>query len=141
MSPRARRVPRPDGSEGAPAREHRAVCGAPGRKLRVAREEDPDATLAWVVAERVRKYRVESGWRQEDLADRTGIARPNIARLERGRHLPTLSTLRRIAEALGVSLPGLLVVPTEGALEEDRDLAEADLEGWDHRVAEEDHRP
>jgi DNA-binding XRE family transcriptional regulator len=39
---------------------------------------------------------------QAELARRTGIHRPNIARVEAGRHTPSLETLARLAAAIGV---------------------------------------
>ena len=48
------------------------------------------------------------GWSQTDLAMRTHRSRVYITRLEAGRHDPTLSTLRALAKAFGVSLSELL---------------------------------
>ncbi|MCF6228990.1 MAG: helix-turn-helix domain-containing protein [Planctomycetes bacterium] len=39
---------------------------------------------------------------QAELAKRTGIHRPNIARVEAGRHTPSLETLSRLTVAIGV---------------------------------------
>jgi len=36
------------------------------------------------------------------------MERPNLSRLEHGRHLPSLDTLERIAEALEVPIAALL---------------------------------
>lgn len=51
---------------------------------------------------RLRALRLEAGLTQADLARRTGIHRPNIARVEAGRHTPALETLARLANAIGV---------------------------------------
>ena len=80
-----------------------------------------------------------SRWRTGPAA-RCDIARPNVVRLERGRHLPTLSTLRRVSSALEVDLPDLLTAPVEEYEEEDRILAETDLETWALQLDEEDGR-
>jgi transcriptional regulator with XRE-family HTH domain len=45
---------------------------------------------------------------QEDLAHEAGISTSTLSRLERGLHQPSLSTLRKIATALGVSLVDLI---------------------------------
>ncbi len=45
---------------------------------------------------------------QKELAEKTGLQRPYLSRLERGEADPSLSTLRRIAVALEVSLGELL---------------------------------
>lgn len=60
---------------------------------------------------RLRELRLEAGLTQAELARRTGIHRPNIARVEAGRHTPSLETLARIATAIGV--------PTTRVLSED----------------------
>jgi transcriptional regulator with XRE-family HTH domain len=46
---------------------------------------------------------MKAGITQAELARRTGIHRPNIARVEAGRHTPSLETVARLAEALGTS--------------------------------------
>ncbi len=60
---------------------------------------------------RLRQLRLEAGLTQAELAKRTGIHRPNIARVEAGRHTPSLETLARLASAIGV--------PTTRVLSED----------------------
>lgn len=52
---------------------------------------------------RIRELRHYAGITQAELARRTGIHRPNIARVEAGRHTPSLETISRLAEALGVN--------------------------------------
>ncbi|NLY93350.1 MAG: helix-turn-helix transcriptional regulator [Myxococcales bacterium] len=59
-----------------------------------------DGTL---VGRRVRELRIKAGITQAELARRTGIHRPNIARVEAGKHMPSLETVARLAEALGTS--------------------------------------
>lgn len=58
---------------------------------------------------RLRELRLAAGLTQAELARRTGIHRPNIARVEAGRHTPSLETLARIANAIGVSTTRVLV--------------------------------
>ena len=58
---------------------------------------------------RLRELRLAAGLTQAELARRTGIHRPNIARVEAGRHTPSLDTLARIANAIGVSTTHVLV--------------------------------
>jgi ribosome-binding protein aMBF1 (putative translation factor) len=64
--------------------------------------------LATTVGERIRFERKKRGWPQKELASATGIARPNIARLESGRQIPSLPTLQRVARSFGVPLSELL---------------------------------
>jgi DNA-binding XRE family transcriptional regulator len=51
---------------------------------------------------RLRTLRLAAGLTQAQLAERTGIHRPNIARVEAGRHTPSLETIARLAAAIGV---------------------------------------
>ena len=48
--------------------------------------------------------RRRSGLAQAELADRAGTSQPAVARLERGRSSPTLSTLERLVRAAGFDL-------------------------------------
>jgi DNA-binding XRE family transcriptional regulator len=57
---------------------------------------------------RLRELRVAAGLTQAELARRTGIHRPNIARVEAGRHTPSLETLARLASAIGVPTTSVL---------------------------------
>ena len=57
---------------------------------------------------RLRTCREQAGMTQQELANTTGIRRPNIARLERGANFPNIATLQRIAVALSISLAELL---------------------------------
>jgi DNA-binding XRE family transcriptional regulator len=59
---------------------------------------------------RIRELRLAAGLTQADLARRTGIHRPNIARVEAGRHTPSLETLARLAAAIGVPTTSVLSV-------------------------------
>ncbi len=53
-------------------------------------------------------YRLRKGWSQKQLADKVNTSQPYIARLEAGGVDPQVSTLRRVAAALEVSLAELL---------------------------------
>ena len=57
---------------------------------------------------KLRKLRLSAGLTQAELARRTGIHRPNIARVEAGRHTPSLETLTRLANAIGVPTTSVL---------------------------------
>lgn len=56
------------------------------------------------VIEQYVKCRKEKKMTQEQLAQRTGISRPNISRFESGNYNPSLEMMVRIAEALGMNL-------------------------------------
>jgi len=63
---------------------------------------------ARVIAGRVRAQRKKRDLTQQQLADLTGIRRPNVARLERGIHAASLETLERVAMALGTTVAELV---------------------------------
>lgn len=63
------------------------------------------------LGKRLRELRLAASLTQAELARRTGIHRPNIARVEAGRHTPSLETISRLASAIGV--------PTTAVLAED----------------------
>ena len=60
------------------------------------------------VAMRVKEWRERRGLTQEQLADKAGISRGFLARLETARHDPKLSTLEKISKALKVDVAKLL---------------------------------
>ena len=59
---------------------------------------------------------------QEELADRAGISRPTLSRVERAAGDVGLDVIERIASALGVAVAELLVPPSEARVD-DRELA------------------
>jgi len=76
--------------------------------IRAMMVADRTGTDAWTIGQRIRAAREKRGWTQQTLADESGIARANIARLEAGRHEPKLETLSRVAQALSVEVAGLV---------------------------------
>jgi len=59
-------------------------------------------------AMRIKKLRAARAFSQEELAKRAGISRGYLARLETARQDPTLTTLEKLAKALGVKVARLL---------------------------------
>ena len=57
------------------------------------------------------RVRRRAGLSQEELAFRAGVTRNYVGGLERGEKSPTLRTLDKLAEALGVSPLDLLGAP------------------------------
>ena len=57
---------------------------------------------------RIKALREKRGLSQEALATRAGISRGYLARLETGRHEPTLTMLGKIAKALRAKTTDLL---------------------------------
>jgi transcriptional regulator with XRE-family HTH domain len=60
------------------------------------------------MATRIKALREQRKMTQEQLAERAGIGRSYLARLETARQDPTLSTLEKIAKALRVKVAKLL---------------------------------
>jgi transcriptional regulator with XRE-family HTH domain len=57
---------------------------------------------------RIKQLRKKRKMSQAALAEAAGISRTYLARLETFRHDPTLSTLEKLAKALGVPIARLL---------------------------------
>ncbi|MDE0157395.1 MAG: helix-turn-helix transcriptional regulator [Gammaproteobacteria bacterium] len=72
-------------------------------------------------ADRLRKSRQIRGLKQADLARNSGIPPSAISHFEAGERKPSFETLRRLAEALGVTIDFLL-----GRIDETEGLADAD---------------
>ena len=70
-----------------------------------------EAALAAAVGRRIRRARQRAGVSQAALAERIGCARPTVCRWERGRRLPVLGALVRVAATLNVAPAALLPEP------------------------------
>ena len=60
------------------------------------------------MGKRLKQLRVANHLSQAALAQRAGLARENVLRLEAGQQDPSLSTLTALAKALGVPVGKLL---------------------------------
>jgi transcriptional regulator with XRE-family HTH domain len=61
------------------------------------------------LAQRVRDQRYAKGWGPDELASRASISRTALYQIESGKtEQPRASTLRRIAQALGIAIESLL---------------------------------
>ncbi len=69
--------------------------------------EDPNLILDQIGI-RILKRRQALGLSQDELAERMGITRPNIGRIERGQQNVTVRTMCRLAEALETTLHDLM---------------------------------
>jgi transcriptional regulator with XRE-family HTH domain len=56
----------------------------------------------------LRKVRTDKGLSQEELADLAGLHRTYISQIERGLKSPSLRSLEKIANGLGITLSELL---------------------------------
>ena len=75
-------------------------------KRRAAKKAESEAQLQ--LGERVRQLREARGWSQEGFAHEGGLGRSFTGAIERGEKDIRLSTLIKLARALGVSLSQLL---------------------------------
>ena len=53
---------------------------------------------------RLRKLRIDQGLTQNELRHLSGVSLKTITNIERGKHLPKLETMLKVAKALGVEL-------------------------------------
>ena len=63
-----------------------------------------------LIGERVRQHRTARGWTLDELTDRSGVSRRMLISIEHGQGNPSIATLLRISDALGVGLPVLVDV-------------------------------
>lgn len=64
-------------------------------------------SLQIIVGKNIQKIRESKGISQQELAAKCNFEKSNMSRLEAGRVNPTLSTLEKVAKALGISLAEL----------------------------------
>lgn len=88
----------PSGSTAAAARARRAARSP--EYAREWNEQQAAREIAWLLV----RYRMEHQLTQEELARRIGTSYSQISRLESGRHLPSVATLGKIADALHLRL-------------------------------------
>lgn len=60
-------------------------------------------------AERLREFRHRTGLSQRELAERSGVGRVTIARIESATQSPKLETVQRLATAMGYPIQALLM--------------------------------
>jgi transcriptional regulator with XRE-family HTH domain len=69
--------------------------------------EPPPASIQRAFGERVRTLRMKAELRQEDLADRCGLYRTYLSRIENGTANPTLAMIQALADSLDVPITSL----------------------------------
>src|SRR5512139_1391758 len=67
--------------------------------------------VAAAVAHNTRRLRTLRGWSLDRLAARSGVSKGMLVHLEQARTNPSLGTLCKVAETLGISLAGLVEPP------------------------------
>ncbi len=68
------------------------------------------------LGERIRGLRAERGLQQRQLAEKAELTPSMVSQIESGRLTPSLNTLRRLADALGVTIPSLFDGQPVGSL-------------------------
>ena len=63
--------------------------------------------MAKIIGDRLRSYRNQKNWSQEQLAEYAGLHSTYIGQLERGEKNATIESISKVAAALGVSLSTL----------------------------------
>jgi transcriptional regulator with XRE-family HTH domain len=77
------------------------------------RQPDSDAragagSITQAIGGRVRQGRGNRGWTLDQLAERSGVSRRMLVSIEQGSANPSIATLLRISDALGIGLPALV---------------------------------
>jgi len=80
---------------------------------------DSDCQFVVVFGLTIRALREQRGWSQELLAEKADLNRSYVGELERGKAIPSLVTLRKLAVALDASLASLMT-HTESRLQNER---------------------
>ena len=73
--------------------------------------DEGTAALALAIGRRVRQERQARGWTLDQLAQAAAVSRRMVVNVEQGGVNPSVGTLLRISDALGVGLPALVELP------------------------------
>lgn len=79
-----------------------AADGSEGEEPSLLHLQEPDGALGAVLASRVRQFRREGGWTLGGLADRAGLSKSMLSKIENAQTSPSLTTLDRLARTLSV---------------------------------------
>jgi transcriptional regulator with XRE-family HTH domain len=75
---------------------------------------EPAAAISRTIGRRVRATRTELGWTLDQLAARSGVSRRMLINVEQGVTNPSIATLLRLSDALGIGLPALVDTAGDG---------------------------
>ena len=76
------------------------------------------AALAFAIGARVKQERQARRWTLDRLAEAAGVSRRMVVNVEQGAVNPSVGTLLRISDALGIGLPALVEPPAPQAGED-----------------------
>lgn len=74
------------------------------------------SSLATSIGARVRKERQARGWTLDQLANLSDLSRRMVINVEQGTANPSVGTLLRLSDALGMGLPALVETPEPAAV-------------------------
>ena len=78
--------------------------------IRLARESgEQDRPQPVDLARRVRELRKARDWTLEQAAQKAGLARSTLSKIENGQMSPTYDALKKLAEGLDISVPQLFM--------------------------------
>ncbi|MEF3120360.1 XRE family transcriptional regulator [Kocuria flava] len=73
--------------------------------------DESTTTLAAAIGARVKQHRQARRWTLDQLAEVAGVSRRMLVNVEQGVTNPSVGTLLRISDALGIGLPALVELP------------------------------
>ncbi len=87
----------------------------PKNLMRIAREDGESAVAQPLdLGARVRELRKAHDWTLEQAAQRAGLARSTLSKIENGQMSPTYDALKKLAVGLQISVPQLFTPPSKG---------------------------
>lgn len=73
--------------------------------------DDASAALAMAIGARVKQERLTRRWTLDQLAEAASVSRRMVVNVEQGSVNPSVGTLLRLSDALGIGLPALVEPP------------------------------
>lgn len=111
----------------------------PKSLIRIARESgESDTGVPLDLGDRVRQLRKERDWTLEQAAQKAGLARSTLSKIENGQMSPTYDALRKLATGLGISVPQLFTPPERARVNGRRTITRSG-EGAAHATATYEH--
>lgn len=78
--------------------------------------DESTGALAAAIGARIKQERAALHWTLDRLAEAAGVSRRMLVNVEQGAANPSVGTLLRISDALGLGLPALVEPPTRSAV-------------------------
>ncbi len=78
------------------------------KSLATGRARDQNTEIGKRIGKRVKAFRKQRGLTQDQLAKMVKVKRPNISRLEAGKHVPGIIFMQRLADCLQVKISDLI---------------------------------